>query len=63
MKLIKLIIRKIFGHKYDCCSHITKRCKKCPLYLTDKEAAKVKKSIKRDGYIDIRRRDKNGAVQ
>lgn len=50
-RLFKVIIRKIFGHKYDCddCK-ITKRCVRCPMYLTAKETEKVLETIRKGGY-------------
>ena len=50
--MIQKLIRKIFGHKHDCCHDNTRRCSKCVYCLTKDEAKSIKE--KQDsGFIYI----------
>ena len=49
----RLFVRRIFGHKYDCCSRITERCKKCPFSREEMQKLTKKYDVKAmNGYFD-----------
>ena len=55
-ELYKLIVRKLHGHKYDCCGHIRMNCKRCP-FNTD-EVKEILKNRRDRGYIELKKGDK-----
>ena len=53
-RIIDILIRKLHGHKYDCCSHIRMSCKRCPFNTDEvKEIVKEHKRNEEKGYFMI----------
>ena len=53
-RMYELIVRKIHGHKLDCCNRIRCSCRKCPFNTEEvKKIVKEQKKKELKGYLDI----------
>ena len=53
---IDILIRKIHGHKFDCCDHIRMSCKRCP--FNTEEVKEILKNRKDRGYFETKKGEK-----